>query len=151
MKNQESAVFTKEETIRREAFSEPVMVPITCAPNQNFPKILLCRRPRKYSKPAKMCQLLRPHGEDFLALHFYFDANGRTEIRSLHDASAHPNAPRKICQLQRVKYRAAAGISDHGMFCGAKAVIGFQLFQIRDEFELTIAKRRFLRKGPVAI
>jgi hypothetical protein len=31
VKNQESAVFIKEKTKRREAFSEPVMVPITCA------------------------------------------------------------------------------------------------------------------------
>src|SRR5258706_548795 len=98
-----------------------------------------------------MRELLSPHGEDFLTLHFYFDAEGRTQIGSLRDASAHPNASWKIGQFQRVKHGTAAGVSDHGMFRGAKTVIGFQLIQIRDEFELAIAERRFLREGPVAI
>lgn len=96
-------------------------------------------------------ELLRPYGEDFLALNFYFDAEGRAQIGALHDASTRPGASaRKIGGLERVKHRAAAWVSDHGMFRRAEAVIRFQFVQVRDVFELAITVRRFLCEGPVA-
>jgi hypothetical protein len=98
-----------------------------------------------------MCELLRPHGEDFLALHFDFDAEGGPKVGALDDASAYPNAPGEIGQFQRVKHRATAGVSDHRMFRGAKTIVGSQLVQIGDVFELAIAEGRFLREGPIAV
>lgn len=100
---------------------------------------------------VEMCELLSPHREDFLALHFDFDAQGRPKVGTLDDTSAHPNAPGKIGQFQRVKHRAAAGVSDHRMFRGAKTIVGSQFIQIDDVFELAIAERRFLREGPIAV
>src|SRR5713226_5426500 len=98
----------------------------------------------------EVCKLLCPDSEDFLALDLDFDAEGRAQIGSLHDASSHPNAPRKIGQFERVKHRAAAGVSDHGMFGGAEAVIVFQPVQVGEVLELAIAVGGFLLEGPVA-
>src|SRR5260370_12487194 len=73
-------------------------------------------------------KMLRPNSEDFLALIFYFDAEGRAQIGSLHDPSANPGAAAgKIGGFERVEHRAAAGVADHGMIRGAEAVIIFQL------------------------
>src|SRR6202045_1511625 len=100
------------------------------------------RRVRECSLP-EIRKLLRPNGEDFFALNFYFDADGRAQIGSLHDASANPGAAaRKVGGFERIEHRAAAGIPDHGMFRGAEAVIVFQLLQIGEVFEFAIPERR---------
>src|SRR5712692_1109767 len=94
-------------------------------------------------------KLLRPNSEDFPALNLDFDAEGRTQIGALYDRSSDPDASRKIGQFERVKDSAAAGVSDHGMFGGAKTIVIFKLVQLRDVFELAIAVRRILCKGPI--
>lgn len=94
--------------------------------------------------------LFGSHREYFLALHFYFDAEGWTQIGALNNRAARPNVSRKIAQFERVVDRAAAGVSHHRMPGGAKTVVVFQLAQVRDVFELAIAKRGFFGKGPVA-
>ena len=99
---------------------------------------------------AETCRLLGSDGQDFLALHFYLDAEGRTQIGALNNRAARPHASRKIAQFERVEYRPAAGVSHHGMFSGGKAVVVFQLAQVSDVLELTIPEWSFLREGPVA-
>src|ERR1700719_2645336 len=103
----------------------------------NFANFSL-RRVRECSLP-EIRKLLRPNGEDFFALNFYFDAEGRTQIGSLHDASANPGAAAgKVGGSERIEHRAAAGIPDHGMFRDPEAVIVFQLQQVGDVFEFAI-------------
>src|SRR6202521_806698 len=87
-------------------------------------------------------KLLRPNSEDILALNFYFDAEGRAQIGSLHDASANPGAAAgKIGSFERIEHRAAARIPDHGMFWRPEAVIVFQLLQVGEVFEFAIPER----------
>jgi hypothetical protein len=70
-------------------------------------------------------KLLRPDCEDFPALNLDFDAEGRTQIGALYDRSTNPDASRKIGQFERIEDRAAAGVSRHGVFGGAKAIVVF--------------------------
>src|SRR6266850_2294606 len=99
----------------------------------------------------KIGKLLCSNSENFLALNLYFDAERRAEIGALHNAAAHPDSTAgKIGGFERVKHRAAAGVSDHGMLRGAEAVIIFQLVQVGEVFELAISERGFLLEGPVA-
>ena len=100
----------------------------------------LWRRVRESGLP-EIRKLLRPNGEDFLALNFYFDADGRAQIGSLHDASANPGAAaRKIGGFERIEHRPAAGVPDHGMFRGPESVIVFQLLQVGEVFEFAISE-----------
>src|SRR5260370_28244574 len=109
----------------------------------------LCIAPYPRRPPRERRKLLCPNCEDFPALNLDFDAEGRTQIGALYDRSTDPDASRKIGQFERVKDSAAAGVSDHGMFGGAKTIVIFQLVQLRDVFELAIAVRRILCKGPI--
>lgn len=95
-------------------------------------------------------KLLGPYRQNIFALNLDLDTQRRTKIRSLHDGAAHPHIPWKIGRLERVEDRSAAGVSDHGMFRAAKAVLVFQLIQIRDVLELAIAVGRVQGKRPVA-
>src|SRR5260370_39739907 len=81
-------------------------------------------RPARAWGLLEIRKLLRPKSEDFLAVNFYFDAEGRAQIGSLHDPSANPGAAAgKIGGFEGVEHRAAAGVADRGMIRGAEAVI----------------------------
>src|SRR5260370_13181695 len=110
-----------------------------------FSKLFLRRRVWANSR-LKIRKLLGPNRENFLAFNFYFDAEGRAQVGALHNASAHPGTGAgQIGGFERVKHRAAAGISNHGMFRGAVAVIGVPLVPVRQAFELAIAAMNSFR------
>ena len=106
-----------------------------------FPKTSAWRKTRR---------LFGSHGEDAFACHLEFDSERRAQIGSLHNRSARPNTPRKIAHFERVEYRAAARVPNHGMFRRVKAVILGQLCQVGQVFQLAIPEGRIRGKRPVA-
>src|ERR1700694_4545049 len=96
-------------------------------------------------------KLLGPDRKNVFTLNLDLDAEGRAKIRPLRNSAAYPYAAGKIRQLERVEECSAAGVPHHGMFCGAKAVIIFQLLEIRDVFKLAVAEGGVLGEGPITV
>src|SRR6266404_670589 len=95
-------------------------------------------------------ELFRTHGEDWFALDFDFDAEGRADVAALNNAAAHPDVSGKIGSLERIVESAAARIADEGMIGAGEAVVLAKPFQVGDVFELAGAIRSFTRESPVA-
>ncbi len=85
------------------------------------------------------------------ALDLEFDAKGRANVAALDDGAANPDVAGKACSSQRIIKCAAARIADKRMIGRAKAIFGFQLFQVGDVFEWAGAIRRSARKSPVGV
>ena len=96
-------------------------------------------------------RLFHSNREDILSLNFQLNAHGRAYIRPLHQGSAHPEIARDKAHLQRIKDRAAARVSHHGVLCQPKVVVVLQPVEVGDVFELAIPKGHIRFQRPIAV
>jgi hypothetical protein len=94
--------------------------------------------------------LFHAYGEDVFALDFKLDAEGRAEVGALGDGAADPDVARKIGHFGGIEEGVAAGIADHGVFGGAKTVLGGESIEVGNIFELTISVGGAHGESPVA-
>ena len=81
---------------------------------------------------------------------FQLDAEGRAEVGTLGDRAADPDVPGEIGHFGGIEEGVAAGIADHGVFGGAKTVLGGEFVEVGDVFELTISVGGAHGESPVA-
>ena len=81
---------------------------------------------------------------------FDLDAEGRANVAALDYGPPHPDVARKIGSLQRIVQGAAARVPHEGMICARETVVGTELFEVGDVFELAGAVRSLAGESPVA-
>src|ERR1700676_2382447 len=88
--------------------------------------------------------------QDLLALDFDFHAERWANVAALDYGPSHPDVAGKIGSFQRIVERPAARVPNQGMIGARETVIGTQLVDVGDVFQLAGTVRSFARERPIA-
>ena len=81
-------------------------------------------------------ELFRADRQDLLALDFDFHAEWRANVAALDYGSSHPDVAGKVGSFQRIVERSAARVPNQRLIRARETVIGTQLVDVGDVFQL---------------
>jgi len=84
-----------------------------------------------------------------LVFYLEFDAEGRTDVGALDDGAADPDVSGEHGHFFWIEDRVAAGVANHGVLGGVKAIVAPQLVEIGEVFEVATAVGGAHDEGPV--